>query len=547
MKDLRAIALRGLLALVGVLAAAQSFAESPADDWAGKRIVLKSSDIPLWSGKNPIEKTRGKLAIYFVERSKGPWLLVHGDDIEGWAAAEQVVEAEQAIGYFANRLKTNPKDAHALAMRGVLWDEVLKEPDFALVELNEAIRIEPKRADFWLARASAWLLKKDVDKAMVDFNKAVKIDPKNPGVWKGRAEGWYLMQDYHRAMADLNQAIALDPRLATAFESRGVIWLAQNEQFKAMSDFNEAIRLDPKSAGGYAGRGGAWLLKREYDKAIADLNEAVRLDPYNDMAFSNRGGAWLYKRDFNKALLDFTKAISLDPKNALAYSNRGGYWCIMGAYDKAIADFSQAIKLEPDYAIALSNRGSAWYFKRDYEKAIADCTEAIRIDPYTATARLTRAYARYLSKKGDAAHDVHEIVMHAGWSHPIAAHAAVIGYLSAMSMQKPREAEALLKDAAAKADRDIWPYPIVAFLLGELNDKDLVAMASDDDQLTEIHCILGITAVQKDRPDLALEHFRWVKERGSAGHLLSGIALTELAKLESKFGAEPKRVATKGR
>ena len=64
-------------------------------------------------------------------------------------------------------------------------------------------------------------------------------------------------------------------------------------------------------------------------------------------------------------------------------------------------------------------------------------------------------------------------------------------------------AKTLLDDAAARCDRSAWPYPIVKYLRGEIDEPKLLAAANDNNKMTEARCLLGLEVLEKGKKDAA--------------------------------------------
>lgn len=201
-------------------------------------------------------------------------------------------------------------------------------------------------------------------------------------------------------------------------------------------------------------------------------------------------------------------------------------------------DFDHAIRLDPKSSIALNNRGLVFQFKGDYEKALAIYNEAVRIDANCTSAWLNRLYTLYLAKAGDPERDVRDVISRVGWRSPIAVRAAMLGYFSALRQKRDRDAAAFLNAAAFRANRNEWPYPVIACLQGKLGEGELLVQSRDPDEMSEARCCLGLSAMYKGETEAAIEHFRWVRQNGSALHSETSIALFELERLERKVANE---------
>jgi tetratricopeptide (TPR) repeat protein len=293
-------------------------------------------------------------------------------------------EAEQQLAALRAQEERNRAEAEALAryaslVRQADTDYKAGNYDAAIVNYNEAIRLDPKSAVF-VGRGNAHKNKGDHDRAIADFNEAIRLDSKSAQVFISRGNAHKDKGDHDRAIADFNEAVRLDPKSAQVFISRGNAHKDKGDHDRAIADFNEAVRLDPKSALALRDRGDAYAHKGENDRAIADLNEALRLDSKDALALSNRGVAYGKKADYERALADFNQAIRVDPKSAHAFRNRGVIYAHKGNNDQAIADFNEAIRLDPKNALALCDRGN---LKRNINDASgsADIERARRLEP----------------------------------------------------------------------------------------------------------------------------------------------------------------------
>jgi tetratricopeptide (TPR) repeat protein len=112
----------------------------------GSRVVQKNRSFMLRTGDQGVER-QVPLDIWCVEKVKGPklWIRATHLDIVGWARADQVVSIDQAIAYFSDQIRENPRDAFARVIRAELW-RVEEEPDKALADLRNVARLEPRDA-----------------------------------------------------------------------------------------------------------------------------------------------------------------------------------------------------------------------------------------------------------------------------------------------------------------------------------------------------------------------------------------------------------------
>ncbi len=114
----------------------------------------------------------------------------------------------------------------------------------ALADFDQALQLDPRRAEFYSDRGEAREEMGNVDDALRDLDQAVALDPRLARAYHCRAMVWRDKNDLNRAVADMTRAIEVDPQFAVAFANRGLIRLALGEEDKAERDFAESLRLD---------------------------------------------------------------------------------------------------------------------------------------------------------------------------------------------------------------------------------------------------------------------------------------------------------------
>ncbi|MEK7486349.1 MAG: tetratricopeptide repeat protein [Planctomycetota bacterium] len=300
----------------------------------------------------------------------------------------------------------------------------LKDLDGAILDLTEAIRLDPKYLEAYLHRGNAYHSKDKEVEAIADYSECLLLDPNYTVAYYNRANAKYGVGDYENALQDYNEAIRQDDLYTQAYYGRGNAYYMQNLLKEAIENYDMALRLNSKDAHILTSRGNAKRFQGNLEDAIMDYNQALLLYPEYSYAFYNRGLAKNEKRDFTDALLDFDQAIRFDPKNQNAYEERGkakyGLKDYQGAlqdyretlhlnpnsvearfqiaytlydlkeYQESLNFYNEVIQRKPDYPEALFNRALDKESLNDPDGAILDYTEAVRVRPTYASAYLER-------------------------------------------------------------------------------------------------------------------------------------------------------------
>ena len=113
------------------------------------------------------------------------------DSLTGWASADQVMPIDQAVAFFSDRIKANPKDAFAHLMRAtatakLMDDDPPGKPNKdmarkAAADFTETIRLDPKDATAYYGRGAIRSRLSEHDLAIADFTEAVRLAPEDVG------------------------------------------------------------------------------------------------------------------------------------------------------------------------------------------------------------------------------------------------------------------------------------------------------------------------------------------------------------------------------
>ena len=88
--------------------------------------------------------------------------------------------------------------------------------------------------------------KGDTDRAIADYTEAIRLDPKLANAYNNRGTAYRDKGDTDRAIADFTEAIRLDPKYANAYVNRGLAYEKLADFARARSDFNATLGLSQK-------------------------------------------------------------------------------------------------------------------------------------------------------------------------------------------------------------------------------------------------------------------------------------------------------------
>ena len=217
--------------------------------------------------------------------------------------------ADQAISN--ESLKPDQK-ANLIYQRG-LAKSFLGQTDAAVLDFQEATRLNPLQLAAYTAAADALARDGRDDAAKAAFDRTVKAFPENPLVYNNRGE--YLRQSNQadKAVADFTRAIELDPGYFYAYTNRGFALMQLDDPQAAENDFTASLRINPDQPMVYGLRGTARVAQRKFDAAIDDHKRALEKVPNNPLAITDLGFAHFFAGHFEEAARSFEKAMGLNP------------------------------------------------------------------------------------------------------------------------------------------------------------------------------------------------------------------------------------------
>src|SRR6185503_2361702 len=111
----------------------------------------------------------------------------------------------------------------------------------------------------------------EYDLAILDYDQAIRLNPKYAEAYNNRGYAYYWSNNATQAIADYSQAIELRPNYAYAYNNRGAAYMASGHTDQAIRDFDHAIQLQPEFPQAYINRGNAYLRLGRFGLAIADF------------------------------------------------------------------------------------------------------------------------------------------------------------------------------------------------------------------------------------------------------------------------------------
>ncbi|MBB6187701.1 aspartyl protease family protein [Rhodanobacter sp. MP7CTX1] len=225
------------------------------------------------------------------------------------------------------------------------------EPKAAVGDLDEAIRMAPDQAAFYVARARAYEADKQSDAALTDLDKSLSLDPKNGDALLMRAELRFAHKDHTGAASDVAAASAVTPVGSTRAHSIASLYIELDQPTAALPMLDDWIRLHNDDAMlGSALNERCWargLSNQMLDDALKDCRKAIKRDGENPTYLDSLGLVELRLGHYPESIKAYEQAVAQRPRSAWSRYGLGLARIRSGQTDAGNADLVAARTLDP--------------------------------------------------------------------------------------------------------------------------------------------------------------------------------------------------------
>lgn len=226
-------------------------------------------------------------------------------------AEEDIKEYDAAQECYSRLLKAHPRFDNGYIGRARLY---LAQGDTvsALTDLNKAIELNKNAINAYVIRADISIKReKDYQRALEDMDEAIKLQPHYAGFFINRAFLRYNLDDYFGAMADYDYALSLDPMNSVAYFNRGLLLAEVHDNDRAIKDFTKVLQLNSDDYRALFNRAMLYQQTKNYKLALADITKVINKFPDFDGALFTRFQIYEKLGDRKNAEKDYDRAVAL--------------------------------------------------------------------------------------------------------------------------------------------------------------------------------------------------------------------------------------------
>ena len=317
----------------------------------------------------------------------------------------------EARAMLQKALKLDPEYIPAYINLGLVLSSGLGEFDAAREVLEQAVQIQPARADAHHLLGKVYLQQGRLPEAIKALGQAVRLQPQawEHAHWLGLA---YLRADsLAAAVAAFRNAARGAPwapkphlHLAQLYASKGQHAQAVKEQalFERLSPVQNRVELYekkvadyPENARAHSLLGLTYVEQGRFALGLQSFERAIAVDLSYAPAFHGKGRVLYQRNQIAQAIRAYERACQLDPQLYDAFNDLGQAYHQSGRYDRAVAAYRRALEIKPHLALVHSNLGMAYAMQGNFNAATASFKRSIELEPEEADARdaLAQVYA----------------------------------------------------------------------------------------------------------------------------------------------------------
>ena len=198
--------------------------------------------------------------------------------------------------------------------------------NYELIHSIAELDIEEK--DSFLDQYKRFYQKKNYQQCIFILDEAIKTNPNKPQYYLLRAILLNQSKNYNIALQDANKCLDFDKSNIDALVIRGLIKSGMKRYDESIEDIKKAeltysiltlAKTSFESTYGlsymYSINAINYNAKQDYNSALVSITEAINLDPSDPDNYYFRASIYSIKEEFKKAIFDFSKAIDLGYKN----------------------------------------------------------------------------------------------------------------------------------------------------------------------------------------------------------------------------------------
>lgn len=192
----------------------------------------------------------------------------------------RMMDAENALIHFNKAAAIHADDPQILYERGINYKD-LDRFDLAVEDISKAIRLNPKKIEYYEGRARIYDMTGKLKEAIADYNSVLQFHPDDWSTWSHRGLCYRRLKEYKPAAHDFQKALdtgAHGNQKQKLMYYVAEMLMAANDTSAAFNQFNKVIAAYPDLSGAYWGRAKIYDKLGKTELAEKDRQKARKID-----------------------------------------------------------------------------------------------------------------------------------------------------------------------------------------------------------------------------------------------------------------------------
>lgn len=239
------------------------------------------------------------------------------------------------------------------------------EPAWQLYE--ELLRRNPAHADAWHLSGLIAAQRGDPAEGRRRIEQAIRLDPGRAGFFVNLARLLQQLNLADQAIAAYDRALVLDPRQAEVLAELARLLVARGALEPAIQLGQRALALQPERRDLGLELAANLLAAQRFDAALAALQEILRRNPDDADVIAATGQVMIRQQRFEEAIARYQAALALRSDCTLAEDGLIAVYTRLARTDQALAVIDRKLARRPDDSGARSQRLFLLNYRADLE------------------------------------------------------------------------------------------------------------------------------------------------------------------------------------
>lgn len=302
-----------------------------------------------------------------------------------------------AIIELRNAIQLDPKFADARYQLGLLY---LKSGEVknAFGELQRASSLDPKNIDAKLKTAEFLSMAKDKDGSKKLVDEILASQPENTDALTLLSNLLLNQGDLDNALKSVDKALALQPNSDRLYFTKGRILLAQKKQDEAETLFSKALEVNPEKQANYQMLISYYQSSGKKDKALDLANQMLKKFPDTSEPWLLRAALLRDNNNEQQAEETYQEALTHFPKESKLLAVMGEFYANTGKFDQAETAYKAAIENAEKPLDIKSQLADLYFEQKKFDQAKQTMDEVLAKDSGHKGALLVKY--KFLIKEG---------------------------------------------------------------------------------------------------------------------------------------------------